>query len=118
MSRSEPSTVVVGTDPADVDVRGSIVVVPGLGAGRRVARLGGTPVVAHPARLPVAAASAAVGSLVAYVRIPAAFTAAYTFAPNSLRDPATSSMGQQMNSGHPWALRSASKTRKEVVIRS
>ena len=53
------ATVVVGTDPNELDVRDSVVVVPGVAAGRRVLRRGAMAVVARPDALPLATGSAA-----------------------------------------------------------
>ncbi|MEM9710994.1 MAG: hypothetical protein AAGA17_02140 [Actinomycetota bacterium] len=47
-------TVVVGTDPADVDARGAAVVAPGVAAARRARLFRALAVVAHPADLPFA----------------------------------------------------------------
>ncbi len=50
----------VGTDPNDVDVRDTVVVVSGVAAARRVLRRGGSAVIARPDELPLAPGSAAV----------------------------------------------------------
>lgn len=52
-------TVVVGTDPNDVDVCEAVVVVPGPDAARRVVGRKGLAVIARPAALPLASSAAA-----------------------------------------------------------
>lgn len=59
-SGHRPVTVVVGTDPADVDVRGAVVVVSGPEAGRRAVGHGGLAVVGHPSQLPIRGAASSV----------------------------------------------------------